>query len=156
MLKWIWRGIVIAFLGYVGFATYDLQRSGYFSLPDLADDEYPISFRNGFRAIVSMPEDLRRPERPLAPKLFRRLAWEYSERRYLGIPVDVPSWLKHAWSKCIAGDEAENAKVQAQIEAAMPEKLRNDLFGARLDAVCGVEVDGNYVLRGYIYSVPRL
>lgn len=155
MMKWIWRAIALAVLGSVGFAAYDLHRAGYFSLPDLADNEYPISFRSGFRALVPLPEDLRQVS-PV-PKLFRRLAIETPDRQYLGIPVDVPSWLEDKWSRCISGDEAENAKVKAQIEASMPEKLRNDLIGARLDAVCGFDLeDGSLRPRGYIYSIPKL
>jgi len=155
MLKWIWRAFVLATLGYIGFATYDLHRAGYFSLPELADNEYPISFRSGFRAIVTVPEDLRQVS-PV-PKLFRRLAMETPDRQYLGLPVDVPVWLEDKWSKCISGDEAENARVKAQVEASMSEKLRNDLIGARLDAICGFELeDGSLRTRGYIYSIPRL
>lgn len=155
MLKWIWRAFVLATLGYIGFATYDLHRAGYFSLPELADNEYPISFRSGFRAIVTVPDaQLRNPPEP---KLFRRLRTLNPDRQYLGLPVDVPSWLEDKWSRCISGDEAENAQVKAQIEASMSEKLRNDLIGARLDAICGFELeDGSLRTRGYIYSIPRL
>lgn len=155
MLRWIWRAAIAAFIGYIGFAAYDLHRAGYFNLPNLADNEYPISFKSGFRAIVWLPEDLRETQR--TPKLLRRLATETPDRKYLGVPVDVPSWLEDKWSKCISGEEVENANVKVQIEQSMPEKLRNDLIGARLDAVCGFELDnGSFRTRGYIYSVPRL
>lgn len=155
MMKWIWRAAVVGVLGYVGYVGYDLHRGGYFSLPDLADNEYPISFASGFRAIVSLPED-RKQSAPI-PKLFRRLAMETPDRNYLGVPLDVPSWLADKWSKCYSGDEVENANAKIQIEASMPEKLRNDLIGARLDAVCGFELqDGTMRTRGYIYSIPKL
>ena len=155
MKKWIWRAIVLTILGYVGFAAYDLKRRGYFSLPELADNEYPISFTSGFRAIVPLPEDLR--QMTPTPKLFRRLAMESPDRQYLGVPVDVPDWMQDKWSRCVVGSEAENADVKKQIELTMPEKLRSDLIGARLDAVCGFAMDdGTMRLRGYIYSIPRL
>ncbi|MFP1646691.1 hypothetical protein [Pontitalea aquivivens] len=155
MLKWIGRILLITILGGFSFEAYQMYRGGYFSLPDLADDEYPISFRSGFRAIVPLPEDLRHS----APtsKFLRRLAWEYPDRQYLGIPVNVPSWFEDKWSKCISGNQAENVELKAQIEQGMTDKLRNDLVGARLDAVCGFELDdGSFRLRGYIFSVPKL
>lgn len=155
MMKWIWRAAVVGVLGYVGYVGYDLHRGGYFSLPDLADNEYPISFASGFRAIISLPEDQR--QSAPTPKLFRRLAMETPDRNYLGVPLDVPSWLADKWSKCYSGDEVENANAKIQIEASMPDKLRNDLIGARLDAVCGFELeDGTMRTRGYIYSIPKL
>ena len=40
----------------------------------------------------------------------------------------------------------------------MPEwkDIRQDLLGARFDAVCYIEVDGkDRIARGFIYSVPK-
>jgi hypothetical protein len=39
----------------------------------------------------------------------------------------------------------------------MPEETKRELVGARFDALCYIEVDGEErIARGLIYSVPKL
>lgn len=154
MLKWSFRVLLIVVLGVVGYGTLDLYRAGFFSLPELSDNEYPLSFSNGLRGIVEVP--LRdTPQRP-APQIVRRLSQVYPDRMYLGVPIEVPSWLTEKWSKCISGSIDENEEARQRIVPTMPERLRTDLVGARLEAVCGFDVDNNEMItRGYIFSVPK-
>ena len=53
MKKWIIRIISFLTLGAIGAGVYDTYRGGFFSLPDIPNGHYPISFKNGFRAIVT-------------------------------------------------------------------------------------------------------
>jgi hypothetical protein len=75
-----------------------------------------------------------------------------SERKYLGIPSDVPSWFADAWAICEAPTEQE----RADIFDSLPEDWRHRLGSARFKAVCNIDVDGEPLLRGLLFSVPRL
>jgi hypothetical protein len=63
--------------------------------------------------------------------------------------VEVPFYLKEAWSICSAPTPAD----LAQFPNFMPPK---EFPGARLEAVCHVEVEDKSVMRGLIASVPRV
>lgn len=154
MLKWSFRVLLIVVLSVVGYNTFDLYRGGFFSLPKLSDNEYPLSFSNGLRGIVEVP--LRdAPQRP-APKLFRGLVQVYPDRTYLGVPYEVPSWLSDKWSDCTSDGIDENEVVRRRIVPTMPERLRADLIGARLEYVCSFDLgNGEKVIRGYVFSVPK-
>lgn len=158
MWKWIGRlvsigiiGLLIGIIGLVVFTIYDYHRAGYFSMPDLKDDEYPIVFRSGFRAIVIDP-DISDETYENAPQLFRRLRPANPDRKYLGVPSEVPSWFEDAWSYCEKPDEAESEAVFN----TMPDDMRRELMGARLDAVCTIDSDEKKILRGLLFSVPKL
>ncbi len=47
MWKWIGRLLLVGIVGLFVFTVYDYHRAGYFSMPDLKDNEYPIVFRGG-------------------------------------------------------------------------------------------------------------
>lgn len=151
MLKWLGRLLFVGSIGFLSFAAYDFYRAGYFSIPDLKDDEYPIAFRTGFRAIVVDPE-VTDTNYENAPKYFRRLRLANPDRKYLGIPYEVPSWFKEAWSYC---DKPSGEETRA-ILASMPEDVRRGFTGARLDAICSIESDGEKIPRGLLFSVPQL
>lgn len=129
MWKWVKRGIVIVFVGYVGWGAYDYYRAGFYTLPDLPEGAFPLSYANGLRAImVGLPD-------------------KTDSRRYFGYPLEVPFYLEDAWSTCEAPTEAEIA----QIEAEKPNRP-----GERLEAVCRIDADGDVVVRGIITTVPKL
>ena len=144
--------IVLGFLGTTGYSIYDYYRAGFFDLPELATGSYIVSFKNGLRGIVvdAKVSDSRNAS---GPALLRILSRANPERRYLGIPFKVASWFENAWSTCVAPPDGS----QEFYEKTMPEETKTDLIGARLDAVCYIDLDGGEKLgRGLIYSVPRL
>lgn len=151
-MSWIGRIVVLGVVGYVGYGAYDLHRGGYFSLPDIPNGAYPISFKSGLRGVV---HDIQVEDDTQAstPKWFRRLARANQSRRYLGVPMDVPTWASSKWAKCLPAE----AEDQQEIEARMPGDYLKDLEGARLDAICFIETDqeDKPIFRGLIYSVPR-
>lgn len=150
-MRWVVRLLMLGVVGYGGFVAYDLNRGGYLDLPDIPDGAYPISFASGLRGIV---HDVEVSEDRFADdwKYFRRLGMANPDRRYLGIPADVPSWFKDTWSNCRPPTEEQ----RVVIESGFTEDMRQDLFGARFDAVCYIEADdGQQIMRGLIYSVPQ-
>lgn len=150
-MKWVVRLAILAVVGFVGFFAYDLQRGGYYSMPELADGAYPISFKSGFRAIVQDVE-VSEPRYTDSHWIVRRLASANPDRRYIGIPSEVPRWFEDTWSTCRPPSEEE----QQAIEASYSDDVRAKLYGARFDAVCFIETDNEQkVIRGVIYSVPQ-
>ncbi len=150
-MKWILRLVVIGVVGFIGLGVYQGYRSGYYSLPDLPDGAYPISFGNGLRGIVYDIEvsDQRYVD---APKIFRRLRNANKGRTYLGVPMDVAPWFEGVWSTCRGG----HPEAQTYFEQSMPDDIKVRLQGARFEALCGIETDdGTGVIRGAIYSVPK-
>jgi len=145
--KVLFFGIV----GYAGYVAYDLHRAGYFELPDIPDGSYPISFSSGFRAIVhgvDATDDVMYD----APKWFRRLNSAIPERKFLGIPANVAPWFASSWSNCYP----PTAEERDGYYASLPEETQKNLEHARLDGVCVIEVDGDKMLRGLVFSVPRV
>jgi hypothetical protein len=118
--------LVTALLAGAGWVAYDYYRAGLHTLPPIPDGAFWLSYKNGLRAII-----LDRPDhRP--------------ERKYLGVPVEVPGWYRDVWSFCTE----PNAKERAAAPIMGP--------GARLEAVCRIEVEkGKHIVRGMIFSVPR-
>ena len=131
MWTWIKRGLLVAVLGYGGYAVWDYYRGGYFSRPEMPEDAFSISYKNGLRAILVNVQDQR------------------ETRRYFSYPLDVPFYLKDTWSLCSppTQDELPNA-----------EKFISDrnMPGERFEVVCRIQVDNDVVIRGLISSVPRL
>ncbi|MGV6847906.1 MAG: hypothetical protein ACWA5A_05945 [Marinibacterium sp.] len=151
MGKWILRAVLVGVVGFVGYAAFDSYRGGFFNLPDLPHGAYPISFTNGFRAIV-LDDEVSAPHMEDAPKFFRRLTSANPDRRYLGVPFEVARWLEGAWSWCSVPTPEE----ADEIFNSLPENLKRDMQYARLDGFCEIHVDGEKVPRGLIYSVPAL
>lgn len=131
MLKWILRGLVICGVAYVGYGTWDYYRGGYFSLPELPKGAFPLSYKNGLRAILVDVPDQR------------------EKRRYFGHSLAVPQYLKDAWSTCTPPTKAEAANAVKFI-------ADRNLPGERFEAVCRLQVDKDTVVRGLVTSVPRL
>lgn len=149
-MGWFTKLLLVGVVGYTGYSAFDLHRGGFFSLPDIPDGAYPISFKSGFRAIVY---DMEVTDAQYAdtPKIFRRLTLANPDRRFLGLVSDVPRWFEETWSKCRRGTDEE----REQIVSTMPEDVRKEMVGARLDAICFIEIEGERpMLRGLIYSVP--
>jgi hypothetical protein len=85
------------------------------------------------------------------PQFFRRLRAASPDRQFLGYPIEVEPWFQDAWSWCVA-PSVEEKKWQE----TWPEDLRQKVQNARFDAVCTIDVDGKKIVRGVIFSVPRL
>ncbi len=150
MKRWITRIIGLGLLGTIAFWAYDAYRAGLLSLPDLPDGAYFVSYKNGFRAIVldaAVPDAIGDD----APKYFRSLGVANRDRKYLGVPFDVQPWFEDAWSWCKSPTEEEKAELERT-----PDDFKRTVENARFEAVCRIDVDGTDVVRGLIFSVPRL
>ncbi len=149
-MGWFSKLLVIGVVGYGGNYVYKLNENGYLSLPDIPTGAYPISFKNGLRGVV-YDMDVTDDQYADAPKIFRRLVMANRDRRFIGFPSDVPRWFEDTWSTCRAG----TAEEREFIVSSLPEGMKRDLLGARLDAICSIEIEGERpILRGLIYSVP--
>jgi hypothetical protein len=150
MIKWIWRLLIIGIVGTIGVAGFQAHQKGYFNLPNMPEGAYAFSTKNGLRGIVLNAE----VSKPIVdmPKFFRRLNLANPDRIYLGVTSDVAPWFKDAWSICSSPSEDERVGYQQ----SLPVELQTELANARFDAVCRIDVDGKEVLRGLLYSVPRL
>jgi hypothetical protein len=150
--KFITRTIGLAIVGYVGYAAYDTYRAGYFELPDMPDGAYQISFASGLRGII-IDAEVSDPSVGDNPKWMRKITLANPDRRYLGIPLDVPEWFVGAWSYCTAVTDAE----RNELAVSMPDEMQRSLTGARFDYTCRLELDDNEELvTGFIFSVPDL
>lgn len=86
-----------------------------------------------------------------APKILRRLVMANRDRRFISLPSDVPRWFEDTWSNCRSGTDEEREYIVSTI----PDDIKRDLVGARLDAICYIEIEGESpILRGLIYSIP--
>lgn len=151
MAKWIFRLVLLGVVGFVGLALFDSYRGGYFQIPDLKPNEYPVSFKAGLRAIVIDPE-VTNSSYAEAPKFFRRLANANDERVYIGVAMNVAHWLEDVWSYCPAPTDEERNGYRA----SLPEDWKDALKFARLEGVCWIDVEGEKVLRGLVYSRPAM
>ncbi|MGV8831552.1 MAG: hypothetical protein ACOH2N_06210 [Devosia sp.] len=127
MIKWL---LLIAVLTFGGYSAYQYFVAGYHTRPEIPDGAFSVSFPSGLRGIVvDLPEDM--------------------NRRYLGMPLEVPSYLEKTWSRCRPPSIEENPQVVQFMES-------RDLPGARFEAICEIELDGDLVTRGLLISVPRV
>ena len=151
MLRWIFKLFMIGLVGVIGYGTYDLYRGGFFNMPDMPTGSYAFSFTGGFRGIVLDAEASEKIGADM-PKFWRTIYLANPDRNYLGVPMDVAPWMSTAWSTCILPSE----EARIYFDENMPDHWKEKLTYARFDAVCSVEVDGKNVLRGLLYSVPKL
>jgi hypothetical protein len=128
MWKWIGYAALVVGAGLFAFVAYDYYRAGFHTRPEMPEGAFSLSYKNGLRAIVVGVPDMR------------------PQRKYLGVPYDVPHWYEHAWSFCSAQKPDEKKALSSQ----------NLGPGSRLEAVCRIKVDETEILRGAIYSVPNL
>lgn len=127
---WKWGVLSVIFLG-LGYSVYDGYKAGYFTRPEMPEGAFSLSYKSGLRGIlVDVPEEKR-------------------TRRYLGIPLEVPFYLKEAWSWCYPPTKEEAPQVNDFM-------AQRDWPGQRLEAVCRIMVDGKNVDRGIIISVPKM
>lgn len=151
-MGWKTKLIILGVVGYAAYGAYDYYKAGYFELPELADGSYHLSFKNGFRAIM-LDAEVSDSSNAAGPAVLRDLGRANPDRKYLGVPSDVPPWFEDVWSTCANASNDDRTFY----EKSMPETIKRDLVGARLDGICTIEVeDGEKLLRGLIYSVPRL
>lgn len=151
MFKWLGRITIVGIVGSLGLVFYEYNRMGLFSMPDLPQGAYFVSFKNGLRGIV-LDADVPDTSTGDGPKFFRSLSIGNRERKYLGIPAHVPSWFADAWSTCDAPTEHDRASILE----SLPDDVRRPLGSARFEAVCRIDVDGESLIRGLLFSVPRL
>ena len=123
--KWLIVVAAVIVIGGGGYIAYDSYRFGFFSMPDLPEGAYPLSFKNGVRAIMDG-----------VPKA-------EPDRKFVSRAFEVAPWFEKAWSTCTSPTEAESAEA----EDLGP--------GTRFEAICRIDADGTKVLRGVIYSVPN-
>jgi len=127
MIKWL---LLIAVLGFGGYAAYGYVEAGYHTRPEMPAGAFSVSFPSGLRGIVvDLPEDM--------------------NRRYLGLALDVPSYLEKTWSRCRPPTQEEGPQVVQLMES-------RELPGARFEAICEIVLDGDLVTRGMLISVPRV
>jgi hypothetical protein len=149
-MGWFSKLFIMGVLGLGGLYVYDLNREGYFTIPDIPHGAYPISCKNGFRAIVH-DMDVADKQYADTPKMFRRLTLANSDRRFISVPADVPPWFEQSWSTCRPGTNEE----REYFTSTLPDNIKRDLVGARLDAICYIEIEGEQPLfRGLVYSIP--
>ena len=86
-----------------------------------------------------------------APKFFRSLSYANPSRNYLGFPFEVQPWFAKSWSWCKAPTAEEKARL-----VTLPEETKQMIATARFEAVCRINVDGQEIERGLIFSVPRI
>jgi hypothetical protein len=120
LLRWI---IVVGVVGFLAFAVRDTNHGGYFDMPELADNQYPISFKSGFRAVVTV-EDMRE-NRWVLPQAFRRLSFVYSDRRFFGLPFDNEPWMKDVWSECEYLTEQKAVEYRAFFADSLPAAMQD-------------------------------
>jgi hypothetical protein len=127
MLKWLFLAAVLA---YGGYSAHQYFQAGYHTRPNMPDGAFSVSFPSGLRGIViGLREDM--------------------SRRYLGMPLKVPSYLEETWSWCRPPTKEENPRVVQFMES-------RELPGARFEAICEITLDGDVVTRGVLISVPRV
>jgi hypothetical protein len=151
MFRWSVRILAITFLGSLVYSGVQGYRGGYFQMPEMPPGSYAFSFKSGFRGIL-LNAQVTQPVSESMPNFFRRLNIAHPERRYWGIPFDVPVWMKEAWSTCASPNDEE----QTYFAETMPEEWKSQLLHARLEAVCLVDVDWEKIARGLLYSIPAL
>jgi len=131
MWKLIKRVLVATIIAVIGYSIYDYYRADLHTRPDMPEGAFSISYKNGLRAIlVNVPN-------------------ERDTRRYFGTPMEVPFYLKDAWSFCSPPNAIEKAQANEVLS-------KRDWPGERFDVVCRITVDDKVVIRGLITFVPRL
>lgn len=120
------RLVGLAVIGFGSYAIWDGWKAGYFSLPD------------------NVPENATKMSFTNGLRAIILDPVNEKKRKYLGLPAEVPKWYKDSWSFC----EAPKGEV--------PFKLPDVGPGSRLEAICTLDVDGEKIVRGLIYSVPRI
>lgn len=142
--------LILATGAYLGYGAYENHRRGFNSLPPMKPNEYPLSYDNGLRAIVTVPDRYLPAGEPRPPRL-RRLSKLFPDRKFLGLAAEVPTWFEDTWSRCRLPTEQERSFG----EDTSAEDWRKQMIGARLEFVCEIEADGELIPRGLIYSVPK-
>jgi len=129
MSKWGKRILAVFVVSIGGYLAYVYIAGGYFTRPEMPPGAYSMSFKSGIRAImVDLPD--------------RRL-----DRRYFGVPFDVPFWAEDAWSFCTRPTEQEASMILTEADTGP---------GSRLDAICRIKVDDTTIVCGAVFSVPKL
>jgi hypothetical protein len=127
MIKWL---LLITVLTIGGYSSYQYYFAGYHTRPEMPDGAFSVSFPSGLRGVVvDLPKD--------------------ETRRYLGMPIEVPSYLEKTWSWCRPPTKEENPQVVQFMES-------RELPGARFEAICEIVLDGDLVTRGLLISIPRV
>ena len=129
-------GLCIAVVVFVAWFSYEYFRIGFHKLPPLSENEFPLALTNGLKGIMVDMEDI-------------SLRIDLEEpRKYIGFrAADIPPWYEDAWSRCHAPSEKEAEQISNSFDPGP---------GARLEAVCSFNTDGEQTHAGIIYSVPDL
>ncbi len=151
MLKLIWNLLSFGFLGLLGVSIYQGYQKGYLNLPDMPPGSYAFSMGSGFRGIVldaSVAVEISNDW----PKYFRRMTYANPERQYFSLAAEVPGWMTRAWSTCTVPTEVERDEILMNL----PTDSKSYVKGARFDAVCRVDIEGQPVVRGLLFSAPKM
>ena len=127
--RWFNRIAGLALLSAVVYAGYIYFSGGYHMRPEMPDGAYSLSFKSGLRAIMLDIPD------------------ERLDRKYWGVAFEVPFWAESAWSFCVRPDEAQRLAIIKSFDLGP---------GSRLEAICTLDVDGEIIDRGAVFSTPRL
>ena len=128
MAKWIGRVSGAAVVGFAAYGVFTYFSQGYHTRPDVPEGGFSITFNSGLRAIVE------------------GVTQDRQNKRYLGVPYDVPEWAEDRWAMCQPPGEDETDDLPRKVDLGP---------GSRLEALCRVDGEGETVLRGAIYSAPR-
>jgi len=118
--------LLAALLAGVAYSAFIFFRFNLGRMPDVPDDGF-VLLVGGVKGIMTGLYDVR------------------PERKYLSAkPTDLPEWYENAWSFCYPPTETE------------PMRYYDWGTGARLEAICQIEVENEQIVVGYIISVPNL
>lgn len=109
----------------VAYSAHLFFKFDFGKMPDVPDNGFVLLI-GGVKGIMTGVDDVR-PER------------EYRSAKR----SDLPEWYEDVWSYCYPPSETE------------PMRDYNWGTGARLEAICQIEVDNEQILIGYMISVPN-
>lgn len=151
MFKLIWRVLWIGIFGVFALSIYQGYQKGYFNVPEMPPGAYAFSMASGFRGIV-LDASVEMEISSDMPRYFRRIVFANPKRHYLSLEATVPQWMATAWSTCTSPTDVEKDEILANL--ADDAKLY--VTGTRFEAICRVDLDGQPMLRGLLFSAPRL
>ncbi len=129
MVKWIVSVFLLGLIGFGGYVVYEMEKYGYFDVPEMPENSFPVSINSGFRGVMV------------------GFGGDEGDRDYKGIGnEDTPSWYTETWSTCRRPTDEEMAELNEKTYGP----------GWRWEAICEIDADGDVFIRGFVGSVPSL